>query len=196
MTSTRPMIERLRLREVMSVGFRAGLAWRQHQQQATVVVIRGKDVGHGGLRSVSLRIDHDWLAENPNAPLERCGDVVASVFELESENVARRAADHVEVAEPGQLASAAPGADQAALLVAEEEGRVGRRVVVVEQLEEKAEAALLAAASAALEAGGAIRRDAAVATVRADEVRHGRRRLATPQKRRAPSAGGSRPRWE
>ena len=76
--------------------------------------------------------------------------MVAAVFGLEPQNLARRAPDHVEVAEPGQLARAAAGADQTALLIAEKEGRVGRRVVVVEQLEEEAEAALLAAARAAL----------------------------------------------
>ena len=72
-------------------------------------------------------------------------DVVVAVLELEAEHVLHRPADHVEVAQAGELARAAPGADQAALLVEDEERGVGRRVVVVEQLEQEAEAALLAA---------------------------------------------------
>ncbi len=61
---------------------------------------------------------------------------------------------------------AASGADQAGLAVAKEEGRIGRWIVVVEQLEQEAETALRAAASALAKAGAALRRDAAVATVR------------------------------
>src|SRR6476660_6296027 len=128
------MIERLRLREVMSVRVAVGPAWRQHQQQSTVVVIRREDVSHSWLRPVSLRIDNHRLAENPNAPLKSCGDVVAAVFELEPQTLARRAADHVQIAKPGELARTAASPDQPALLVAQEEGRVGRWVVVVEQL--------------------------------------------------------------
>ena len=64
------------------------------------------------------------------------------------EHLLDRAADHVLVAEAGQLARAAAGADQPALLVGDEERGVGRRVVVVEQLEEEAEAAVRAAARA------------------------------------------------
>ena len=72
------------------------------------------------------------------------------------QHLLRGAAHHVEVAEPGQLARAAAGADQATLLVEDEERGVGRGVVVVEQLEQEAEAALLAALGAALEAGRAL----------------------------------------
>ena len=61
------------------------------------------------------------------------------------EHLVHVAADHVLVAEPGQLARAAAGADHARVLVEDEERGVGRRVVVVEQLEQEAEAALLAA---------------------------------------------------
>ena len=70
------------------------------------------------------------------------------LVELELEDLLHRPADHVEVTEPGELARAAAGADQASLLVEEEEGRVGGRVVVVEQLEEEAEAALACSACA------------------------------------------------
>ena len=83
-------------------------------------------------------------------------DVVVPVLELEAEHVLHGAADHVEVAQPGELAGAAAGADQPALLVEDEERGVGSRVVVVEQLEQEAEPAALAALRAALEAGGAL----------------------------------------
>ncbi len=76
--------------------------------------------------------------------------------ELEVQHLLRGAAHHVEIAEAGELSGAPAGADQATLLVEDEERRVGRGVIVVEQLEEEAEPAFLAAPGAALEAGGAL----------------------------------------
>ena len=72
------------------------------------------------------------------------------------QHVLHRASDHVEVAEPRELARAAAGADEPALLVEDEEGGVRRGVVVVEQLEQEAEPAALAAPRAGLEARGAL----------------------------------------
>src|ERR671920_1053560 len=93
-------------------------------------------------------------------------------------------ADHVEVTEPGELPRAAARADQAALLVEQEEGGVRSRVVVVEQLEQEAEAASLAALRPALEAGGALGRLGPVPAVRAYEDRHERARVGAPLKSR------------
>ena len=95
--------------------------------------------------------------------------MIVALVELEVEHLLHGPADHVEVAQPGELACAAAGADQRGLLVEQEEGRVRCRVVVVEQLEQEAESALGAARARGLEAGGALGGDAAVAAVRADE---------------------------
>src|SRR5215218_149971 len=166
------MIDRLRFFDVMAWVRVPRLPRRENEQQAAVVVVRGEDVCYRRLWPVSLRVDHDRLVENPNAPLKSRGDVVAPAFELEAEDVAGRTADHVQITEPGELARAATGADEPPLLIAEEEGSVRRRVVVVEQLEDEAEATLLATPRATLESGRAVLGDAAVATARADEVRH------------------------
>ena len=99
---------------------------------------------------------HHRLVEHAHAPLERGGDVVAALVELEVEHVVHRTADHVEVTEPGELARAAACADQASLLVEDEERRIRSRVVVVEQLEQEPESAALAGLRASLEACGAL----------------------------------------
>src|SRR3954453_16724908 len=145
---------------------------REDDQQAAVVVVRGKDVSLRRLRPVALRMDHHGLVEHADAPLERRADVVVAVLKVEPEHLLHRAADHVGVAEAGELAGAAAGADQAALLGGDEEGGVGRWVVVVEQLEQEAVATVRAAARAVAKPGGAVDGDAAVPAVGADEVRH------------------------
>ena len=63
-------------------------------------------------------------------------------------------------------------ADDPALLIADEEGRVGRRVVVVEQLEEEAEAAPLAGDGLAQHTLATVVIERPVLAVRADEERH------------------------
>src|SRR3954449_3286372 len=128
----------------------------EDEQQAAVLVVGREYVRLRGLGAVALSVHGHGLVEHPNAPLERRADVVVAVLEGEAEHVLHRTADHVGVAEAGELAGAAAGADQAALLVGDEERGVGRRVVVVEQLEEKAEAAVRAAARAIAEAGGPV----------------------------------------
>src|SRR4051812_23962022 len=150
----------------------SGALRRQDEQQSPVVVVRRKDVGLRRLRPVALRVNGNRLVEHAHAPLERCADVVVAALEVEPQHFLDRAADDVRVAEAGELAGASAGADQAALLVADEERRVGGRVVVVEQLEDEAEAALRAAARAVAEAGRALAGDAAVTAVGADEVGH------------------------
>ena len=161
------MIERLRLREV--IGAQRG---GEHEQQAAVVVVGGEDVRLRRFRPVPFRVHDHRLVQHPNAPLQSSADVIVAGLELEPEHLVHGTADHVQVAEPGELAGAAAGADQATLLIAQEEGGVRRRVIVVEQLEEEAEPAFLAAASAAREARCPVGRDAAIAAARADEVRH------------------------
>src|SRR4051812_4835909 len=168
-TTTRPRTIRLRFFVIKVVLWLRG---RQDEQQPAVVVVCGEDVSLRPLRPVSLRMNGDRLVENAHSPLERGADVVVAALELEPEHLLHGAADHVVVAEPGELARAAAGADQAGLLVADEERRVGRRVVVVEQFEHEAEAALRAAAGAIPETGRALARDAAIAAVGADEMGH------------------------
>ena len=56
-----------------TVGHGAGavgrlLRGRQDEQQATVVVVRGKQVGRRSRRQIALRVDFDLLAERPHAP--------------------------------------------------------------------------------------------------------------------------------
>jgi hypothetical protein len=140
------------LRLAAVIAKRSRLTRRQDEQQPAVVVVGREDVCLGGLGTVALGVDDDGLVEHPDAPFERRADVVAAVLELEAEDLLHRASDDVLVTQAGQLARAPAGADQTALLVGDEERRVGRRVVVVEKLEEKAEAAVLAAASALDEA--------------------------------------------
>src|SRR5215211_7158136 len=186
--STAPRIARLRLRSAT-----AALPRREHEQQAPVVVVGGEDVRLRRLGAVALRVYHHLLVEHPHAPLERRADVVVAGLELEPQHLLRGPPDHVEVAQAGELAGAPAGADQAGLLVEDEERRVGGRVVVVEQLEQEAEAALVAAAGAALEAGGALLGDAAIPAVRADEDGHGPDQIS--HRLWPPLSGGSRPRW-
>src|SRR5207237_645344 len=81
---------------------------------------------------------------------------VLAVGELEAEDVVDPAADRLLVRQPGELLRAAPAGDDPALLVAGEEGGVGRRVVVVEELEEEAEAAVRAALGEVAEALSAL----------------------------------------
>src|SRR4051812_48945757 len=119
---------------------------REDDQQAAVVVVGREDVRLRGLGAVALGMDGHRLVEHPPAPLEGGADVIVAVVELEAEHLLDRAADHVGVAEAGELAGATAGADQAALLVGDEEGGVRGGVIVVEQLEQKAVAAVRAAA--------------------------------------------------
>ena len=98
--------------------------------------------------------------------------MIVAVLELEPEDLLHVAPHRVGVPEPGELPDPAPDADHAGVPVQDHERRVRRGVVVVEQLEQEAEPAPLAAAWTVAEAGGAVGRDAAVAAVGADEVRH------------------------
>ena len=98
---------------------------------------------------------------------------------LQPQDFLHGAPDHVLVGEAGQLEAASAGVDHARLLVADEEGGVGRRVVVVEQLEDEAEAALRAALGARAEAGRAVGAQLPVPAVRADEKRHSPDRLCS-----------------
>ena len=132
-------------REVAAAAAHASVQLRREdEQQAAVLVVRGEDVCLGGLGPVALGVHDHRLVEHAHAPLERRADVVVAVLELEPEDLPHRAADHVEVAEAGELRAPRPAPISRALLVADEEGGVRRRVVVVEQLEQEAEAALLA----------------------------------------------------
>src|SRR5207248_7675964 len=88
----------------------------------------------------------------------------------QAEDVVDRTTDDPLGVEPGQLPGAPPGADEVAVLVADEERSVRRGVVVVEQLEQEAEAALGAAACLAAKSCVAVRRRAAVPAVGAHEM--------------------------
>src|SRR5688572_3825252 len=117
-------------------------------------------------------MDDHGLVQDAHPPLQRGPDVVLVLLELEAQDVLDVASDDVLVAEPGQLARAAAGADHAGLLVEDEEGGVRRRVVILEKLEQEAEAALLTPLRPSAEPGGAVARLAARPAVGADEVRH------------------------
>src|ERR671932_1125563 len=169
--ATRARIERFRRREVTRAP--PLQLRRQDEQEATVLVIRREDVRLGGFRAVALGMDGHRLVEHTDPPLEGGADVVVAVLELEPEHLLDRPTDHVEVAEPRELAGPAAGADEPRLLVANEERRIGCGVVVVEQLEQETEAALPARAGAALEPGCALAAEHPVSTVRTDEVWHG-----------------------
>src|SRR3954447_10446710 len=132
------------------------LLGRQDDEQAAVVVVGREEVGGRARGEGPLRVDSHRLAQHANAPLQRGGDLVAAVVELQAEHLVDRAPDDLLLLEAGELERAAAGADRPALLVAHEEGRVRRGVVVVEQLEEEREAAPLAALGLTPEAGGAI----------------------------------------
>src|SRR5215217_777127 len=167
----------------------------QHEEQAAVVVIGGEDVSLRSLGTVPFGVHDHRLVEDANPPLERGGDVVASLVELELEDLVHGAPDHVEVTEPGEFPRAAPGADQAGLLVEDEEGGVRGRVVVVQQLEQEAESAALACLRAGLEPGGALGGFAAVAAVGTDEDRHERSRVGPCLNGRLEQALGAATRW-
>ena len=73
---------------------------------------------------ITLSRHGDGLVEHPDPPVERCLDQVVSVLKLDPEYLAYRLADHVVVAEPGQLTCAPPRAQNARLSIADEERRV------------------------------------------------------------------------
>ena len=127
-----------------------------------------------GSGPVALGVHDHRLVEHPHPPLERGGDVVARPTRTRGSSTSLHgAADHVQVPEPGELPRAPAGADQAGLLVEDEERGVRGRVVVVEQLEQEAEAAFLARPCARFWKP-AVRSvaTAAIAAVGADEDRH------------------------
>ena len=125
---------------------------REHEEKPTVVVVGGEEVRDRLGGQIALRVDRHALAQLPDAPLEHGADGVVPVLEGEAEHLPHLAADDLLVREAGELARSAPAADDPALLVADEEGRVGSGVVVVEQLEEEREAALRATLGGVAEA--------------------------------------------
>ena len=111
-------------------------------RRPAVVVVGGEDVRLRRLRRGLLRRARSRLVEHAHAPLERGADVVLAGSRTRGSSTSCTGLPITSRSpRPGQLARPAPGADQAALLVEQEEGGVGRRVVVVEQLEQEAEAA-------------------------------------------------------
>src|SRR5688500_1326578 len=168
--TTSAMIRRLRRRSVIGRG--AALARSQDEQEPTVLVVRREDVCLRRFGTIAFRVHDDRLVEHPNAPLERGADVVVAILELEAENLAHGSPDDVLVAQARELARAAAGADQRAVLVGDEERRIGSRVVVVEEFEQEAESAVLAAPRALGEPGAALARHAAIPAVGTDEVGH------------------------
>src|SRR4051794_10553392 len=142
----------------------------EDEQQAAVVVVGREEVGRRPGRDVALGVDRDRLVALADAPLQGGADGVGvALGELQAEDLAGRAADHVLLVEAGELEGAPAQADDPALRVADEERGVGRRVVVVEELEEKREAALGAALGPRPEACCAFGFAGAVPAVRADE---------------------------
>src|SRR4051812_8989359 len=115
--ATRPRMLRLRFFE-LTLGLGASVG-RQDEQQAAVVVVRREDVGLRPFGPVALRVNGNRLVEHPYAPLERRADVVVAALKVEPEHLLHGAADHVGVAEPGELPRTPARADQAALLVAD-----------------------------------------------------------------------------
>ena len=80
----------------------------QNEQQAAVLVVRGEDVCLRRLRPVPFGVHDHWLVQHAHAPLESGADVVVTRLELEPQHLVHRPADHVQVAEPGELARALP----------------------------------------------------------------------------------------
>src|SRR4051794_36350591 len=134
-----------RIRTLRRRSFMRLLGGRQDEQQAAVVVVGRKEVGGRARGQIALRVHLDGLAERPDAPLQHGPDRILPLGEAEAQDLPDAAPDHALVVEAGQLEGAATAADDPALGVADEEGRVRCGVVVVEQLEEEAEAALRAA---------------------------------------------------
>src|SRR4051812_29881481 len=104
-TRTRPRIDRLRVRLLIA---RRSLRC-QHEQQSAVVVVGGEDVGFGRFGTIALGVHHHRLVEHPHSPLERGPDVVVPGLELEAQDLRHRSPDHVQVAEPRELAGTAAG---------------------------------------------------------------------------------------
>src|SRR5207244_11232800 len=77
---------------------------------------RSSDLG-----PVPFGVHDHWLVQYPDTPLESGADVVVAGLELQAEHLLHRTADHVQIAQPGELARPAAGADQPALLVRSEE---------------------------------------------------------------------------
>src|SRR3954452_25251070 len=165
---TRARMKALRRRSVTKAAYRWSAGGRQDEQQAAVVVVRREQVRGRLGGEIALRVHLDRLALRAHPPLENLPEVVGPVGEVQSEHLARRAADDLLEIEPGQLERPAAAMDQAALLVAGEERGVGRRVVVVEQLEHEREATLRASAGLAPEPPLAVRRGLASPAIRAD----------------------------
>src|SRR5258708_7333428 len=165
---TTSRMKTLRRRSLMG-GAPTLLGGGEDDEQAAVVVVGREQVGCGARREVALGVDFDLLVQQTHAPLERGGHLVVAVLELQPEHVHDRAPDDLLLGQPGELRRAPADAEEAALLIADEERGIRRRVVVVEQLEQEAETALLAAASLAAESSRALGRGAAVAAVGTDE---------------------------
>src|SRR4051794_39895428 len=86
-TNTTPRIARFRRRSVKAGALLRG----QHEQQAAVIVIGGKDVCLCRLGPVALRVHDHMLVQHAYAPLESGADVVVACLELQSEDLLGRA---------------------------------------------------------------------------------------------------------
>jgi len=168
------------VREVLGLDFECGedhvgtvLEWGVRQLGKGVTVNAEGDLPAKAVADLFPAYDDDGLAELTYSPFQHGAHVVRAAFEVEAQHFAHLTPHDLLVGQAGELPRAAPAADDAAVLVAHEERRVGCGVVVVQQLEQESEAALGAAArliaEALLTVGGGGPRSA----VRADEqVRH------------------------
>src|SRR6476619_4173425 len=74
-TRIRPRTKRRTKRFLRCLPIVSGLG-REDDQQSSVVVIGGEDVGHRLSGQVSLGVDGDLLAQRAHPPLQRCFDRV------------------------------------------------------------------------------------------------------------------------
>ena len=133
------------------------------------------DGGSSGERVARVRLlragtQRDLLTAHAHFPLERRGDVIDTVAEVETERLLERLADRGFGAQAGELEGTAAAVDDPSLAVAREERGSRSRVVIVEQLEQIGKAALLAATRLTSKACIPVRSHRTVPAVRADEV--------------------------
>src|SRR4051812_10290599 len=137
-----------RRRSIASPRFdRPRLLGRQRDQQPTVVVVGGEEVGRrGDVLAGPVGPEGAGDVQHAHAPLQALGRRVALREAAQPEPLLHLVADQLALLVAGDREGRVAGDEDAPLLIADDQGRLGARVVVLEQLEGEAEAAAGAAA--------------------------------------------------
>src|SRR5437764_12564981 len=104
--ATTSRMKTLRRRSLMGSSSRL-LGGGEDDEQAAVVVVGREQVGRGPGGQVTLGVHLDRLVQHAHAPLQRGGDLVVAVLELQPQDLGDGAADDLLLGQAGQLGRAA-----------------------------------------------------------------------------------------